>query len=139
MENYCMYCNDRHQEGLAYCPRALHEETTGPGSGKALYAEYSRRHPPGDGSVWVSWEGLRPELALLWDAMAAFGRDYASLRKVVRRMAGAQGPPSRDDPVVPKWYADHIGGKLEGIEAKLDWIGDALSKDYNKRFGPKAE
>lgn len=95
-------------------------ESTGPADGKVLYDDFRAKHPtPGDGSVWVSWEGLRPELALLWSALAAFARD--------------------DDPIVPKWYADHIGGKLEGIEAKLDFIGDALSKDYNERFGPKAE
>lgn len=114
-------------------------ESSGPESGKALYDDYKGEHPPGDGSVWVSWEGLRPELALLWSALAAFARDYADLRKAVRRIGSAQGPPMRDDPIVPKWYADHIGGKLEGIEAKLDWIGEVLSKDYNKRFGPKVE
>ncbi len=114
-------------------------KSTGPADGKVLYDDYRAKHPaPGDGSVWVSWEGLRPELALLWSALAAFARDYASLRTAVRQIGAAQELPSRDDPIVPKWYADHIGGKLETIEAKLDFIGHAVALGYNERFGPKA-
>lgn len=115
-------------------------ESTGPADGKVLYNDYKAKHPaPGDGSVWVSWDGLRPELALLWSALAAFARDSHSLRTAVRRLGAAQEPPGKDDPIVPKWYADHIGGKLETIDAKLDFIGEVLTDRYNERFGPKAE